>query len=356
MSIKKINKINNELISFSKAEFLKHELNEAFFVWNQNQYFTKEFADIDINDRNYTLFLDWFIYDYELITSERSLVSLYWEDNKEKVTDNILHTYRSIFKFKKIIDTKYEVTDIIKNLSYQLNIYETIPENTSLISLRLLKFDNTFFTINHIVAYSEEYKDTIYDSITGVVKETKVDQERLCKEYFYVIEKRINKSIEKLIQGNNLTKKKETFIVKNYNLLKKNLDKIDNLENIIVDKENLSVYNYYDKKKNEFGSIELHEKKIVFNDFGSNVLLKLKENLNEGIKVRSDNISEAWLQTKIPILNNKSPIDAVKNKKNVKKLKEIILELELIYESRTSDDEPFIDPNYVSKKLGLWIC
>ena len=353
MSIKKINKINNELISYSKAEFLKHEINEAFFIWNQNEYFTQKFTDIDINHRNYMLFLDWFIYDYELITSERSLVSLYWEDNKEKVSDDILRTYRSIFKFKKITDNRYEVIDIIKNISHELNIFETIPENTSLISLRFLKFNNTFFTINHIVAYSDEYKDAIYDSITKVVKETKVDQERLCKEYFYVIEKRINKAIEKLNEDNSLTKKNETFSITNYKLLKEKLDKIDNLETIIDDKKNLSIYNYYDKKRNEFGSIELNEEKIIFNDFKSNILLKLKENLNELIKEQLDDISEAWLKTKIPILNNKSPIDAVKNKKNIKKLKEIILELELIYESRGSNDEPFIDPSYVSKKLGL---
>ena len=77
MSIKKLDKINQELINFAKSKFLKNEINEAFFIWNQNEYFTKEFSELTESHDNYLTFLDWFIYDYQLITTEKSLVSMY---------------------------------------------------------------------------------------------------------------------------------------------------------------------------------------------------------------------------------------------------------------------------------------
>ena len=70
-------------------------------------------------------------------------------------------------------------------------------------------------------------------------------------------------------------------------------------------------------------------------------------------KIEAKNVSEQWLNTNLTILGNKTPLEAVKYKKYFKKIKEIINDLELIYESRTSNDEPFIDPRYVVKRLEI---
>ena len=70
-------------------------------------------------------------------------------------------------------------------------------------------------------------------------------------------------------------------------------------------------------------------------------------------KIEAKNVSEQWLNTNLSILGNKTPLQAVKYKKYFKKIREIINDLELIYESRTSNDEPFIDPRYVVKRLEI---
>ena len=353
MSIKKISKINNELIDFSKSEFLKYEINEAFFIWNQNEYFTKEFSDISLNDRNYLLFLDWFIYDYELITLKKSLASLYWEENKNEIPNDIVDTHRSIFDFKKISIDTYEVKDIIKKNRYELIIKEELPSDTSLISLRVIKYNDRFFTISHIVAYDTIYNTLVYDSISKVLNDNNVKSDTLCRDYFYIIEKRINKAIERNTKKDNIEKNTDTFKIRNYSLLIKRLRKNKNLQKIIDNENGFSIYSYYDQNKNEFGSIKLSKEKIIFNDFKDVTLKNLIKNLNKLIIKQPTDVSDIWLKTKLKILDNKTPMDAIKNKKNLKKLKTIISELELLYESRLSDDEPFINPDYVSKKLGL---
>ena len=98
-----LEKINKELITFTRSDFLKNEINQAFFIWNQNEFYTKDFSDISPEDSRYSLFLDWFIYDYVIISTKKSLAEMYWEDNKEKIDRKILTTYRSIYKFKKLI-------------------------------------------------------------------------------------------------------------------------------------------------------------------------------------------------------------------------------------------------------------
>ena len=79
-----LEKINKELITFTRSDFLKNEINQAFFIWNQNEFYTKDFSDISPEDSRYSLFLDWFIYDYVIISTKKSLAEMYWEDNKEK--------------------------------------------------------------------------------------------------------------------------------------------------------------------------------------------------------------------------------------------------------------------------------
>ena len=67
-----------------------------------------------------------------------------------------------------------------------------------------------------------------------------------------------------------------------------------------------------------------------------------------------NNVWETFYESPdLTILGNKTPLEAVKYKKYFKKIKEIINDLELIYESRTSNDEPFIDPRYVVKRLEI---
>jgi hypothetical protein len=358
---KEIDKINNDLVRFSKSEFLKNEINEAFFLWNQNEYFTKVFNEISETDSNYLRFLDWFIYDYTLVSTERTLATMYFEDNSEKVPVSIIDSYRSIFKHERINGKDYKIKDIIKNVEYCISIEDTVPEESILLSLRIINEEKSknlnCSKIGHIVAYNKEYKEVIYDSLTNIFKKTKNTPDIICKNYFYVIEKDINNMISKVQNKDDLINNKEKVAHKVLNYLSI-LDKIKEdkkLKLVLEESNKLSIFNYYDELKNEYGSMELYKNRIVFNNFNeltlNDYIIKFKNDISE--VVEDDEISEVWLNTKLSFFDNKSPIEAKKYKKYRKKMEEILTDLELIYESKLSEDEPSINPNYIRKRLNL---
>ena len=345
--------INNELITLTKSEFLKNEINQAFFIWNQNEYFSKDFNEMNKNEEDSTLFLDWLIYDYDLITTQKPLVCLYWEENKDNAPAELINTFRSIFKFKKEKGNFYTIKDIIRNLKYTIELYDEVPNDSSLLSLRIVKIDGKYKQIGHIVAYSNIYNRTIENCIFQTIKEGGKSLDILNKNSFFIIERKVNNLIAKFNISTDKSVKVEAFQVKDYNSIYQILRNNKNLEILTEDKESLSIFNYYDKKHNHFASIELKTNRIIFNDFKKQVLDKIKLQIVKFISEDIDEITEIWLNSKLKVLNNQSPMDAIKNKKNLKKIKDILRELYLIYDSRVSDEEPCINPYYVEKKLGL---
>ncbi len=356
---KEIDRINYDLIGFSKSEFLKNEINEAFFLWNQNEFFTKEFNEISEKDPNYLKFLDWFIYDYNLITTEKSLASMYFEDNKEKIPSSILNSYRSIFKYERINDKNYKIKDIIKNTESSILIEDSFPEESILLSMRIIeeKDEKSCIKIGHIVAYNKEYKEIIYDTLTKIFKKTKNTPYIICKNYFYVIEKDINKMISQIHAKNNeaVNKEKIEHKVLDYVSVLNKIKEDKKLKLVFEELNKHSLFNYYDEIKNEFGSIELYKNKIIFNNFKELVLnkyiAKFKNDISEVIE--NDEISEVWLNTKLSLFDNKSPLEASKYKKYKKKIEEVLKDIDLIHESRLSEDEPGMDPNYIRERLNI---
>ena len=349
-----LEKINKELITFTKSDFLKNEINQAFFIWNQNEFYTKDFSDISPEDPRYPLFLDWFIYDYVIISTKKSLAEMYWEDNKDKIDTKILTTYRSIYKFKKLEDDIYLIEDIIQNMHHEIKINTEIPIDSTLLSMRIVPNDDFVSNISHIVAFNKQYKDIVYNSITNII--TKNNAKNICIDLFYIIEKEINKSIASSeIESNNPENSTEVhYKVDNYKELVDKIANNSNIEFLIEENNEITLYKYYDNLKNEYGSFRLSEKNITFDNFSTTALTAVINDLGPFIsKIGANNVSEQWLNTNLTILGNKTPLEAVKYKKYFKKIKEIINDLELIYESRTSNDEPFIDPKYVVKRLEI---
>ena len=349
-----LEKINKELITFTKSDFLKNEINQAFFIWNQNEFYTKDFSDISSEDPRYPLFLDWFIYDYVIISTKKSLAEMYWEDNKDKIDTKILTTYRSIYKFKKLEDDIYLIEDIIQNMHHEIKINTEIPIDSTLLSMRIVPNDDFVSNISHIVAFNKQYKDVVYNSITNII--TKNNAKNICIDLFYIIEKEINKSIASSeIESNDSENSTEVhYKVDNYKELVDNIANNSNIEFLIEEDNEITLYKYYDNLKNEYGSFRLSEKNITFDNFSTTALTAVINDLGPFIsKIEANNVSEQWLNTNLTILGNKTPLEAVKYKKYFKKIKEIINDLELIYESRTSNDEPFIDPRYVVKRLEI---
>ena len=56
---------------------------------------------------------------------------------------------------------------------------------------------------------------------------------------------------------------------------------------------------------------------------------------------------------KLSLFDNKSPLEARKYKKYKKKIEEALKDIDLIYESRLSEDELVMDPNYIRERLNI---
>ena len=80
-------------------------------------------------------------------------------------------------------------------------------------------------------------------------------------------------------------------------------------------------------------------------------IAKFKNDISEVIE--NDEISEVWLNTKLSLFDNKSPLEASKYKKYKKKIEEVLKDIDLIHESRLSEDEPGMDPNYIRERLNI---
>ena len=95
-----------------------------------------------------------------------------WEENKDNAPAELINTFRSIFKFKKEKGNFYTIKDIIRNLKYTIELYDEVPPNdSSLLSLRIVKIDGKYKQIGHIVAYSNIYNRTIENCIFQTIKE-----------------------------------------------------------------------------------------------------------------------------------------------------------------------------------------
>ena len=80
-----LDKIYKELIEYSKSKFLKAEIKEAYFQWHENPYSNRELEYLDKDALEFKTFIDWFIFDYTLISLKKTLATIYWEENKDKL-------------------------------------------------------------------------------------------------------------------------------------------------------------------------------------------------------------------------------------------------------------------------------
>ena len=73
-----------------------------------------------LNDKYppYLRFLDWFIYDYVSLVTEKLLASMYWEEGDDKEPLTLFDPHGSMFKFKGMMSKEFINSDIIKNIKY----------------------------------------------------------------------------------------------------------------------------------------------------------------------------------------------------------------------------------------------
>ena len=112
--------------------------------------------------------MDWFIFDYTLISLKKTLATIYWEENKDNLDSNLINSQRSLFKLVvKNIKSFNKLKDLITNKTIELEFNSNTITESNIISLRVIKIQNEYFNIGDIVIY-----DTTYNKIIEkVIKE-----------------------------------------------------------------------------------------------------------------------------------------------------------------------------------------
>ena len=122
------------------------------------------------------------------------------------------------------------------------------------------------------------------------------------------------------------------------------------------DKE-ASVYNLVDNEMNYSpGSVEINKSKIIFTSFTSSDLNHVLNDIGLKKYISPSHISdpsEVWLNTKLKLLDDLTPIEAIKQKKYNQILEEILEDIFSIHVGRENENEVSLDPYYIKKKLDI---
>lgn len=349
-----LDKIYKELIEYSKSKFLKAEIKEAYFHWHENPYSNRELEYLDKNCLEFKTFIDWFIFDYTLISLKKTLATIYWEENKDNLDSNLINSQRSLFKLvEKNIKGFNKLKDLITNKTIELEFNSNTITESNIISLRVIKIQNEYFNIGDIVIY-----DTTYNKIIEKVIREHNKTKKSLKIVSDLILKNINKEtirIDNALKHEILNEKKELYIT-NYKKVKELLEESTYLKLISKDRST-KIFNYFINDEYQPGSVELTRKKIFIINLSEELKEKLVHDLKDVTSEVNDNesirLSESWINKSLLILDNKTPLEASSENKYKEKIEKIVHDLELIFESREFEEELSIDPYYVKKRLKL---
>ena len=106
----------DQLIQFAKSEHLINEAKEAFYLWNLNPYSVLDLTSYETREPDeFDAFIDWFIFDYNLISFQKSIILIYYKENNNEYIKELINSYRSIYKVLSDHNNHYIIEDLIIN-------------------------------------------------------------------------------------------------------------------------------------------------------------------------------------------------------------------------------------------------
>lgn len=406
-----------KLTEFTEKPAINSQIAEAFYIWKNNpDLLPEDLMMDDIDESAFARFFDWFLYDFKLINSGKTVISTFYEENKKdlsKIEEIIIKKAQesicSFFILEDIVDGQIcIISDIFTNKKYTILDKSTASKakTYNILGARILRSDNNFLFSDVITLYPIAFKSLILDFYKKEYKEYeksftgKASTKGFLKDWGYLIFQYLE-NISKKPRFLNSSGEEFIFTISQYKVLnyKKTLelfDKISNLTLINKKDDDLNIFSITSEANMEIvGLIELDKKTLNLECYSHSTQTKIKELLDSqfskllkhskdtikdinslinssrtnknykvrrlppGVKNRSemdsvlDDYYEQWLDSPLDVLEGKSPNEACATAEGKKQLHTILTELEEIYEIAKNRGEPYYNVDILRTKLNL---
>jgi hypothetical protein len=367
-------------------------------------------------DIAYQNFMEWVVFDYLIDEdNDKTLIDLYMENNKmlsldeHKVLTMMKNSVISLYEVQEVFPEKgLLLKDLLMGGEYDVREKAATRSvrKWDIFASRLLLLDSSYIMSGSVYSYHLKQKERILDDIHAEFEDYKMDYPDASMDdflkynsenfNFYWYDLILNPTPIKLhtTSGEPMLISKAMFEIKDIEAVTKGLTKIKGFE------QGIDSYTWYDKRNKEgsatiLGRAEIKDDKLILESNSKKRLEKGKklilEALSDAVVHKVDTFQdpmeamksykesptdkpvnelpldiqqqiytkfmqglyEKWLQEKIPALDDRTPMQAVKTEEGKRKVIELLKSIENSEEHNKKEGRPFYDISLIWERLKI---
>lgn len=399
-------KIVQDLLEFSKNNY-KDAIDEAFeFFWHDFNPF--ESNDKELVDFCETNFMEWFIYDWEIDEDTgKTIIDIYLKENPRLIQDEITvlkrmrDAYISLYEVQAVFPEQgLLLKDLFSNEEFMVKerLATRSVRKWDIFATRLIYIDEKYIISGCVYPYPLNNKENIINHINKCYQDYKKESpsatfKQFLKKCSFIFNdiwcihlKNPPQPILVTTDKELLVFSKATYHFVNKNAIINELSKAKELKKI---KEN--EFLWLNEKDTILARIEVKDQILNLECFSKERLERSKKLIDKYLKNiithKSDEFYdpktiqqsiknlgieppynplpqelytthmreyyEKWLNEKIPALNGKTPIEAVKTKKGKEKVIAVLKLLENTQENNKKEGRPYFDTAWIWERLNI---
>jgi len=403
-----------DLLRFFNNNYEDRLEDAEFLFWDD--FVPEEHLDGIALDVAYQNFWEWIVFDHMIdVDNDKTLIDLYMEKNKKlsldehKVLTMMKNSVISLYEVQEVFPEKgLLLKDLLMGGEYDVREKAATRSvrKWDIFASRLLLVDSSYIISGSVYSYHLKQKERILDDIHAEFEDYKTDcPDASMDDFLKYNSENFNFYWYDLIQnptpiklhttsGEPMLISKAMFEIKDKDAVIKGLTKIKGFE------QGKDSYAWYDKRNKEgsatiLGRAEIKDDKLILEsnskkrlDKGKKLILEALSNAivhkvdtfqdqMEAMKsVKESPIGkpenelpmeiqqqvyikfmqkhcEKWLQEKIPALDGRTPMQAVKTEEGRKKVIELLKSFENIEEHNRKEGRPYYDLSWMWQRIGL---
>ncbi len=393
----------------------KHALEHAHFMF-WDDFIPKKHLEGQALNIAYQNFMEWVVFDYLIDEdNDKSLIDLYMENNRmlsldeHKVLTMMKNSVISLYEVQEVFPDKgLLLKDLLMGGEYDVREKSATRSvrKWDIFATRLLLVDGQYIMSGSVYPYHLKQKERILDDIHAEFEDSKMEYpDASMDDFLKYNSENFNFYWYDLIQnptpiklhttsGEPMLISKAVFEITDKEAVMNGLPKIKGFE------RGTQSFTWYDKRNKEgsatiLGTAEIKDNKLILQ---SNSKKRLEKGKKLILKALSDAIvhkvdtfqdpmeavkaykvspaeepanelpmeiqqkfytrfmqkhSEKWLRKKIPALDGKTPMQAVKTKEGKKKVIELLKSIENSEEHNKREGRPFYDISWMWERLKI---
>jgi hypothetical protein len=402
-----------DLFGFFKKNYQDRLEDAEFLFWDE--FVPEKHLEGIALDIAFQNFWEWIVFDY-LIDEDnnKTLIDLYMENRKLSLDEHkvLIMMKNSVISVYEVQEVFPEEGLLLKDLLMggEYDVREKLATRSvgkwDIFAARLLLVDGSHIMSGSVYPYHLKQKERILDDIHAEFEDYKMDYpDALMDDFlkynsenfnFYWYDIILNPTPIKLhtTSGEPMLISKAMFEVKDIEAVTKGLPKIKGFE------QGKDAYTWYDKRNKEgsatiLGRAEIKGNKLILESNSKKRLEKGKklilEALSDAIIHKADTFQdpmeamksvkegplekpenelpleiqqqiypkfmqkhcENWLKDKIPALDGRTPMQAVKTEEGKRKVIELLKSFENIEEHNRKEGRPYYDLSWMWQRIGL---